>query len=90
MYHLDSGVYCGYFYDSGGKPYEKYKGKDTSFQGCYINYPDIDMKYLDNTHKDIDPNWLTLYYGEHFSKERIEVKKPFDKNNFFDMRYPFL
>ncbi|MCC8378396.1 BBE domain-containing protein [Xenorhabdus sp. PB30.3] len=76
-------TFHGYFNEYNGKPYEKYDGKDTPYQGCYINYPDIDMKYTDFTHKTIDPDWLALYYGEKISKELIEVKNIFDRDNIF-------
>ncbi|MDR0218356.1 MAG: BBE domain-containing protein [Enterobacteriaceae bacterium] len=76
-------IYSGCFSIYGSKPYEKYNGKETPFQGCYINYPDVDMKYIGNIKKEIDPNWLILYYGEHIAKELIEVKNIFDKNNVF-------
>ncbi|MDX7998017.1 hypothetical protein FE394_02095 [Xenorhabdus sp. Reich] len=65
------------------KPYEQYSGDDTPFQGCYINYPDIDMKCLDSSHQSVDPRWMELYYGKDISKELIEVKNIFDKGNVF-------
>ncbi len=50
--------YSGYFADYGGKPYE-----GDIYEGCYINYPDVDMKYTDETRATVDPQWLALYYG---------------------------
>ncbi|PHM39731.1 Aclacinomycin-N/aclacinomycin-A oxidase [Xenorhabdus mauleonii] len=51
IYH----IYSEGFVEYGGKPYEKYNGADTPYQGCYINYPDTDMKYVDDTHLIVDP-----------------------------------
>ncbi|OTA19273.1 Aclacinomycin-N/aclacinomycin-A oxidase [Xenorhabdus beddingii] len=76
-------LYSGCFRHYGNKPYEEYNHIQTPFQGCYINYPDIDMKYTDDSHNTIDPRWMELYYGKELSKELIEVKKRFDRNNIF-------
>lgn len=51
--------YQDYFADYGGKPYES-----DAYEGCYINYPDADMKYLYDDPSRIDPRWLALYYGD--------------------------
>ncbi|MCV6873043.1 FAD-binding protein [Yersinia pestis] len=53
------------------------------FEGCYINYPDIDMKYTDSGEED--PNWLNLYYGwdTQLIKRLIALKARIDPNNIF-------
>lgn len=67
------------FYDIGGKPYDL---PDKKYQGCYINYPDIDMKYKYDTEKEIDPQWLTLHYGDKAEK-LVATKQAVDPHNIF-------
>lgn len=55
--------YQDYFADYGGKPYES-----ETYEGCYINYPDLDMKYLYAEPARVDPRWLALYYGDKVSR----------------------
>lgn len=61
----------------GGKP------QRPAYDGCYINYPDVDMKYTDTG--ALDPNWLNLYYG--WNTELItklsNLKAAVDPHNLF-------
>lgn len=72
-------LYSAYFADTRGKPYDDGSGH---FQGCYINYPDVDMKYTDATHTAIDPQWLTLYYGDKVNG-LVATKLTVDPDNIF-------
>ncbi len=74
------GIYSEAYDDVGGKPYED--ASDGRYQGCYINYPDNDMKYTDYSHTTVDPKWLTLYYGDRVD-DLIATKKAIDPNNVF-------
>lgn len=71
-------LYSDYFADQGGKPYLL----DGNYQGCYINYPDIDMKYTTADHQTIDPQWLRLYYGTK-AEALVAAKNSVDPNNLF-------
>ncbi|CAI0970229.1 BBE domain-containing protein [Serratia quinivorans] len=70
--------YKDYFSNQNFKPY-KDNGR---YQGCYINYPDVDMKYRDADHKVIDSRWLELYYGDK-TQRLLETKIKFDPHNIF-------
>lgn len=69
--------YSEYFADCGGKPYE-----NQTYEGCYINYPDIDMKYTDEAGTLIDPQWLALYYGDKAAMLQA-TKAAVDSSNIF-------
>ncbi|HWW05557.1 BBE domain-containing protein [Collimonas sp.] len=71
--------YSAVFADQGGKPYADSTGR---YEGCYINYPDVDMKYIDDAHKTVDPRWLELYYGDKLDN-LIKAKQAFDPKNIF-------
>ncbi|WP_192798557.1 FAD-binding protein [Brucella anthropi] len=60
-----------------GTPYPKNDGR---YEGCYINYPDVDMLKTDPEFPSY--NWLELYYPGIF-KDLIEVKKNWDPKNIF-------
>ena len=45
-----------------------------NYQGCYINYPDVDMLNY--------PYWTELYYGPDYEFLQ-QVKKKYDPNNVF-------
>lgn len=62
----------------GDKPYPD----QSRFQGCYINYPDIDMLYANSEGGAIDPRWLELYYGP-FADSLISLKQRIDPKNIF-------
>lgn len=72
-------IYRETYASEGGKPYPEVNRR---FQGCYINDPDIDMKYTNFTHQEIDPRWLELYYGDR-TDLLIEAKRAFDPKNLF-------
>ncbi|AJX31215.1 BBE domain-containing protein [Burkholderia oklahomensis] len=65
--------------DQGGKPYGDASGR---YEGCYINYPDIDMKYLEKDPARIDPRWLELYYGDK-AASLVATKQAVDPGNLF-------
>lgn len=62
----------------GDKPYPD----QSRFQGCYINYPDVDMLYANSESGAIDPRWLELYYGDH-ADALISLKRRIDPKNVF-------
>lgn len=62
----------------GDKPYPD----QTHFEGCYINYPDIDMLYANSESGSIDPRWLELYYGHH-ADGLVRLKRRIDPRNIF-------
>ncbi|ALR75259.1 BBE domain-containing protein [[Enterobacter] lignolyticus] len=72
-------LYSAYFSRTRGKPTDEGNGR---YQGCYINYPDVDMKYTDMAHTDIDPQWLVLYYGDKAS-DLVTTKQLVDPDNIF-------
>lgn len=69
--------YNSYFATYGGKPYE-----GDIYEGCYINYPDIDMKYSDEARTIVDPQWLELYYGSKMMMLQA-TKSSVDAKNLF-------
>jgi hypothetical protein len=69
--------YCAYFADYGGKP-----NLGAEYEGCYINYPDVDMKYSDASHSTLDRHWLSLYYGDKAEK-LVTTKISVDPYNIF-------
>lgn len=69
--------YQDYFLEYNGKPYE-----NEVYEGCYINYPDIDMKYLYTAQGEIDLKWLALFYGDkvqllHTTKTQVDSQNLF-------------
>ena len=70
--------YKAFFGQQGGKPF----ADNQRYEGCYINYPDIDIKYTDDSHAAVDTRWLELYYGGK-RQMLIETKKKFDPKNIF-------
>lgn len=54
-----------------------------AYEGCYINYPDIDIKY--NANGDVDPEWLNIYYGWNLNliNNLLFLKKVIDPHNVF-------
>ena len=74
-----SDLYDEYFGQYGGKPVYQ---PGSPFEGCYINYPDVDMKYTNQTHAQIDPGWLHLYYGNKVN-QLIATKRSVDPDNLF-------
>ncbi|MFY3859428.1 FAD-binding protein [Achromobacter xylosoxidans] len=72
-------LYDEYFAQYGGKPSNQ---PGSPFEGCYINYPDTDMKYTDASHTQVDPQWLDLYYGNK-TAALIATKRNVDPDNLF-------
>ena len=70
--------YKAFFGQQGGKPFQD----NQRYEGCYINYPDVDIKYTDDSHATVDTRWLELYYGGK-RQMLIETKKKFDPTNIF-------
>lgn len=73
MWRFYTSCFAGY----GGKPYES-----DVYEGCYINYPDTDMKYTDQGHTAVDPQWLKLYYGDRTAMLQA-TKASVDPGNIF-------
>lgn len=71
--------YRDYFKRQGGKPY----ADNGDYEGCYINYPDVDMKYLDHQGGAVDTRWLELYYGRDLAKRLVDTKLAIDPQNVF-------
>ena len=70
--------------DTGGRPtpgiLDNYGNE--IYQGCYINYPDIDM--LESATGLPDSNWLKLYYYDDNLIDRLKnLKIEVDPNNIF-------
>lgn len=72
------GFYKEYFLRQAGKPFSDCQ----RYEGCYINYPDIDMKYKNDNPEQLDCRWLELYYGPKRDM-LIATKKAVDPNNIF-------
>lgn len=70
--------YTRFFADEGGKPH----GGSGRYEGCYINYPDVDMKYLDTDHRQVDPRWVELYYGANACR-LVQTKNAVDPLDIF-------
>ncbi|MCX5339785.1 FAD-binding protein [Streptomyces atratus] len=69
------GLYEEFFADTGGVPVT---GDRTD--GCYINYPDIDL--LDPVRNRSEQPWHHLYYKENYSRLR-SAKRTWDPLNIF-------
>ncbi|NYH79985.1 hypothetical protein FHR84_003334 [Actinopolyspora biskrensis] len=68
-------LYNGVFADSGGYPVP-----NSQTDGCYINYPDMDI--TDPTYNGSGIPWHELYYKQNYP-ELQRIKKKYDPNNFF-------
>ncbi|ANF85030.1 FAD-binding protein [Pseudomonas antarctica] len=56
-------------------------GVEGRYEGCYINYPDVDMLVVNGRPDD---SWLELYYGDSgLVDELISLKNQVDPNNLF-------
>jgi hypothetical protein len=58
---------------------------DVNFEGCYINYPDLDMTYIgglpENGH---NPNWWEIYFPDAAIRQRLRsTKVVWDPGNLF-------
>lgn len=59
----------------------KRPGVEGRYEGCYINYPDVDMLLVNGAPSD---SWLELYYGNSgLVEELISLKNHVDPNNLF-------
>ncbi|MGE8098139.1 BBE domain-containing protein [Pseudomonas fluorescens] len=59
----------------------KRPGVDDRYEGCYINYPDVDMLLVNGVPND---SWLELYYGNTgLVEELILLKNQIDPKNLF-------
>ena len=70
--------YTAYFKQLDGKPF----ADNQRYEGCYINYPDVDMKYVTGSSEEIDSRWLELYYGDK-RHHLVNTKSAIDPNNIF-------
>jgi FAD/FMN-containing dehydrogenase len=72
------GIYNAVHASTGNRP------TAPAYQGCYINYPDVDMKYVKDGSTQVDPNWLHLYYqDETLIDQLIALKNKVDPLNLF-------
>lgn len=71
-------VYTEFFKNSGGTP-DPEKDPTDSVEGCYYNYPDVDLNGPDN---DKEPA-LKLYFGTNLPRLK-GVKHRWDPNNYFN------
>jgi hexose oxidase len=78
--HLDwiNNFYQQVYQNSGGTP-DPEKDPTNNVDGCYYNYPDIDLNGPDND-KEIA---LKLYFGENLPRLKV-TKKRWDPNNYFN------
>jgi hypothetical protein len=76
-FHLDwlRGLYGEFFAETGGVPVP-----GPSADGCYINYPDVDMS--DPAFNTSGVPWSTLYYKDNYPRLQ-RVKRAWDPTNFF-------
>ncbi|MFD3546479.1 FAD-binding oxidoreductase [Streptomyces sp. NPDC058655] len=68
-------VYTEVYSTSGGYPVP-----NASTDGCYVNYPDVDI--TDTTQNRSGVAWSTLYYKEHYPRLQ-QIKKTYDPKNVF-------
>ena len=72
------GIYQDVYADTGGVPVPN----DVT-DGCYINYPDVDLS--DPDFNKSDSPWHELYYGDNYARLQ-KVKAKYDPRNFFHHR----
>ena len=57
---------------------------DNNFEGCYINYPDLDMTYLGGVPGEENSEWYSIYFPDDRIRNRlIETKNQWDPRNIF-------
>jgi hypothetical protein len=73
------GLFASAFAESGGIPL------DDNFEGCYLNYPDLDMTYyvgLPDNGKN--PDWYRIYFPDEAIETRLRAtKQTWDPLNLF-------
>jgi hypothetical protein len=69
------GIYEEFFASTGGVP-----TPNENYEGCYINYPDTDLK--DPAHNRSGVPWHDLYYGGNHRRLR-QVKRRWDPTGYF-------
>lgn len=63
-------LFLGAFADSDGIPL------DDNFEGCYLNYPDLDMTYLHGLpDKGKNPYWRKIYFPDEEIEARLVATK---------------
>lgn len=67
-----------FFSQQNGKPFSD----NQRYEGCFINYPDVDMRYISNQPGTTDTRWLELYYGDKVNM-LINTKRAVDPENIF-------
>jgi len=70
--------------ETGGRPTPGVIGSDNKelYQGCYINYPDIDM--LQPVDGVLNADWMKLYYyDDGLIGKLLKLKSDIDPNNIF-------
>lgn len=71
-------LYVKAFAESNGIPL------DNNFEGCYINYPDLDMTYLGGVPGEENSEWYSIYFPDDRIRNRlIETKNQWDPRNIF-------
>lgn len=66
-----------------------YPGPDSRYEGCYINYPDIDMLGLEGSRQHghtSEYSWGELYYGDELFNDLKNTKAVYDPFNIFNHR----
>jgi hypothetical protein len=57
---------------------------DNNFEGCYINYPDLDMTYLGGVPGEENSEWYSIYFPDDRIRNRlIATKSQWDPLNNF-------
>jgi len=76
---LDSGAVFNAFANDQGVPL------NAEFEGCYINYPDLDMTHLGgNPANAKNPQWYTVFFPDLIIESRLRrTKQRWDPLNIF-------
>jgi hypothetical protein len=79
-YHLEwiRGFYTDVYHDTGGVP-DPEKDSTNNVDGCYYNYPDVDLNGPGNERETA----LKLYFGKNLHRLKA-TKKRWDPNNYFN------
>ena len=73
------GLYVNAFADAQGVPL------NNAFEGCYINYPDLDMTYTGgNPANGKNPQWYKIFFPDLMIESRLRrTKQRWDPHNIF-------